>query len=124
MKTTAIAFTVAVATGLLTACGGAATPAPTVTVTQQADPAPEVTVTQKVPGPTVTVTEKAAPDTSTEVTEMALGMAWAEMSASDQASICFLYGTDPGQAWEYVVESAPGLLTRNQFETFFNSACR
>lgn len=111
---------------LASACAAPiAEPAPTVTITEAPKPAPTVTITE-TPAPTVTITEAPASDATSNddaITSAALSLAWADMSLAEQDEICEGYLYDPDLVWAIVAEDAAGVVTRDQFHTFFGQVC-
>lgn len=87
-------------------------------------PAPAVTVTKEVE---VQVEQessvRSSEDLDAEVTALALEMAWSDLSATDQADVCFYYGLDPDDAWDAFSGSTSEYLTKTQFIEFFDSVC-
>ena len=90
-----------------------------------ATPAPEA------PAPTVTVTaeptptpEPVAEDAPESEGTLALAMAWESQSKSDRESVCQLYRLTPNLAWDTFENSdGGGMLTRAEFDAFFDKKC-
>lgn len=114
------------AAAALAATAGCAIPTPTAAPPASSTapaPAPTVTVTAPAPTPDRDAGAYLDPDADLDTGEIALTLAWSDMSPTDRAQVCDAYHTSPTLAWSIVADSAGDLLTEATFHRFFSREC-